>query len=470
MSVSIRFHFDCSLLSLHPDVTPLLEQPSVLLGFPVSMQGNHPESYSLNYSPASPTHTIGGFNFPVPYTPPFTIKIPSPMQLRNRTSIGSAHSMASGSEYHESNASMDLDGTHEEDAEGEDEDPQPEKTYGRSMRGRRVTIAKYKESDSEADPLATAGYDEERHENGEAGVDEEEGFHSTRRRLRSRHSAVVFSSDDEESGKGRRYATRSQSKKPELPKSSPNRRLRRGPPISSSRLQLRDSRRPGLRSRRSTREEDDADGYVDLEQANDSADESMEDAVPEASSDLLVNEEDADGDIEVNGEGDDEVLPSDGKPYSLRQRAKVNYAIPPPLEEIPFAPPKPTSGRSGGGRGNWNRGGPKKGPGWSVNGTELSRFLGLPGEDSVCDICVHTVPVKLISCRIRTPQREHQEKGSVIPRSRVALAPCYLEIWLPRLARQLTSARSEMLVSPVHVHAEVIDIFAQLWQMPIHLE
>jgi hypothetical protein len=354
------------------------------------MQGNHPESYSLNHSTASLPHTIGGFNFPVQSTTPVTIKIPSPMQLRNRNSIGSAHSLASGSEYHESNASMDLDGTHEEDAEGEDEDPQPQMVYGRSMRGRRVAIAKYKESDSEPDPLARAAYDDQRHENGEADGDEEEAPRSARRRLRSRPSAVL-SSDDEESGKGRRYATRSQSKKPELPKGSPNRRLRRGPHISSSRLQSRDSRRPGLRSRRSTRDVEDADGYVDLDHANDSADDSMEDVVPEVSSDLVVNEEeDADGDIEVNGDGDDEVLPSDGKPYALRQRAKVNYAIPPPLEDIPFAPPKLTSGKSGGGRGNWNR--LKKGPGWSANGAELSRFLGLPGDDSVCGICVYTIP------------------------------------------------------------------------------
>lgn len=350
------------------------------------MQGNHPESYSLQYSTASLPHTIGGFNFPVQPTTPVTIKIPSPMQLRNRHSIGSAHSLASGSEYHESNASMDLDGTHEEDAEGEDEDPQPQPVYGRSLRGRRVAIAKYRESDSEPDPLAKAGYDDEQHENGQVDGDDEDAPRSSRRRLRSRPSAVVLSSDEDGSSKGRRYATRSQSKKPELSKNSPNRRLRRGPPMSSSRLQLRDSRRSGLRSRRSTRDVEDADGYVDHDHAHDSADDSMEDAVPEASSDLVVNEEDdAEGDIEVNGDGDDEVLPSDGKPYALRQRAKVNYAIPPPLEDIPFAPAKPTSGRSGGVRGNWNRGGAKKGPGWSANGAELSRFLGLPGDDSDSD-------------------------------------------------------------------------------------
>jgi len=284
---------------------------------------------------------------------------------------------------------MDLDGMHEEDAEGEDEDPQSpkkEKVYGMSMRGRRVTIAKYRESDSEPDPLTTAGYDEPKGDP-EVDFDEEDAPRVTTRRLRSRPSHVVLSSDEGDSGNGRRYSTRSQSKKPEAPKSSPNRRLRRGPPTTSSPMRTRDSRRASLRSRRITHDDGDADGYVDVEQANDSADDSMEDAVP--SSDLVVNDDedaDAEGDVEVNGEGEDEVLPSDGKPYALRQRVKVNYAIPPPLEDIPVAPPKPTSSRHGGGRSNWNRSGTKKGPGWSANGAELSRFLGLPGEDSVCGI------------------------------------------------------------------------------------
>ena len=352
------------------------------------MQGNHPESFLLDHSSTSLPHTVGGFNFPLQPTTPFTIKIPSSMQLRNRSSVGSAHSMASGSEYHESNGSMDLDGMHEEDAEGEDEEPQPSKVYGTSMRGRRVTIARYKESDSELDPLATAGYDDEPKGGPEVDFDEDDAPRPATRR-RSKPNPVVLSSDEGESGSGRRYATRSQSKKPEPSKGSPSRRLYRRPNTSSP-LRTRDSRRPGLRSRRITRGEDDGDGYVDVEQPNDSADDSMEDAVPEASSDLVLNEDDdadAEGDVEVNGEGEDEVLPNDGKPYALRQRVKVNYAIPPPLDEIPLAPPKLTSSRHGGARSNWNRSGAKKGPGWSANGAELSRFLGLPGEDSVCDVC-----------------------------------------------------------------------------------
>ena len=392
--VASRFiHFDS--ISLH-SLLPLFIPTSFsawksqvdILGLSKSMQGNNPESFSLHHSPTSLPHTVGGFNFPLQPTSPITIKIPSSMQLRNRNSVGSAHSIASGSEYHESNASMDLDGMHEEDAEGEDEEPQSKKAYGMSMRGRRVTIAKYRESDSEPDPLTTAGYDEPKGAP-EVDFDEEDAPRPATRRLRSRPNALVLSSDEGELGNGRRYSTRSQSRKPDPPKSSPSRRLRRGPPTTSSPLRTRDSRRPGLRSRRITRNDEDADGYVDVEQPNDSADDSMEDAVPEASSDLVVHDDedaDAEGDVEVNGEGEDEVLPSDGKPYALRQRVKVNYAIPPPLEDIPVAPPKLTSSRHGGGRSNWTRSGLKKGPGWSANGAELSRFLGLPGEDSVCDV------------------------------------------------------------------------------------
>ncbi|TFY73171.1 hypothetical protein EWM64_g10841, partial [Hericium alpestre] len=71
-----------------------------------------------------------------------------------------------------------------------------------------------------------------------------------------------------------------------------------------------------------------------------------------------------------------------GKPYALRRRTKVNYAIPPPLDDIPSAPPKSKAG--GRGRGDWSRAG-RKGPGWSASGAELGRFLGLPAEDSDSD-------------------------------------------------------------------------------------
>ena len=353
------------------------------------MQGNHPESFSLHHSPTSLPTTVGGFNFPHQPTPPFSIKIPSNMQLRNRNSVGSAHSIASGSEYHESNGTMDLDGMHEEDAEGEDEEPEAKKVYGMSMRGRRVAIAKYQESDSEPDPLTTAGYDEPK---GDPDVvfDDEDAPRPATRRLRSRPNPVVLSSDEGDSGNGRRYSTRSQSKKPDPPKSSPSRRLRRGPSTTSSPLRRRDSRRPGLRSLVGslTTMRTQMDMSI-LNSRTTLADESMEDACrrprPTLSSTMKMPMRRVMSRLTAK----ERMKYCRAMESSTRcgSASKVNYAIPPPLDEIPpVAPPKPMSGRHGGGRSNWNRSGTRKGPGWSANGAELSRFLGLPGEDSVCDI------------------------------------------------------------------------------------
>jgi len=197
----------------------------------------------------------------------------------------------------------------------------------------------------------------------------------------------------------------------------------------------------------------------------------MEDAVPEASSDIVVNEgedADAEGDVEVNGD-DDEVLPNDGKPYALRQRAKVNYAIPPPLDEIPLAPPKPASGRHGGGRSNWNRSSSKKGPGWSANGAELSRFLGLPGEDSVCGVRSVLFPVVLRSSRIQMHRQEFREKGLEMPHLQAVSMAFYQGIWPPQLELQQTLERSATLVSFGDTRRKVMLTSLQHWQMPTHL-
>ncbi|KAF8173780.1 hypothetical protein K438DRAFT_1849984 [Mycena galopus ATCC 62051] len=64
----------------------------------------------------------------------------------------------------------------------------------------------------------------------------------------------------------------------------------------------------------------------------------------------------------------------DGRPYALRQRQKINYAIPPPLEEMtrppPPARPPPSRKRT--------KNGP---PGWSASGAELGRWMGMGGND-----------------------------------------------------------------------------------------
>ncbi|KAL0569754.1 TAT-binding protein-like protein 7, AAA ATPase [Marasmius crinis-equi] len=102
-------------------------------------------------------------------------------------------------------------------------------------------------------------------------------------------------------------------------------------------------------------------------------------------------DEDAQGDTDVDDleitmndtrpEPEEEEEEQDnGKKYSLRQRQRINYTIPPPLEDIPAPPPKNKPRRPG----------PKKGLGWSLNGKELGRLMGLPPEDSDSDAPTRT--------------------------------------------------------------------------------
>ncbi|KAI0059309.1 AAA-domain-containing protein [Artomyces pyxidatus] len=342
---------------------------------------HHPKGFDDLLNPQSPIAHRNGDQFSSP------LKIKIPMQLRNRTSIGSAHSQASGSVYHESNNSMDIDAAPDEDAEGEDDEPEEPKVYKTSSRGRKIAVTSYAETDSETDPVAAGDLVPDALANGLEDDEEDEAPRPAGRRTRGKPPAIV-SSDEGEDSTSRRYATRSQSKKPEPSMSNGTRRTRRTldrQPVHTRRLTRA---RPGMRTRRSARDEEDADGYVDEpEPSVGSAEEEFDDAFhEEASSDIVVDpepEEAIDGDVEADIEP-----AGDGRPYALRQRQKVNYAIPPPLDEIPTAPPKPRSGRGGGGRSDWNRG--KKGPGWSANGAELGRFLGLPGDDSDSDAPART--------------------------------------------------------------------------------
>ncbi|KAJ7165631.1 hypothetical protein C8R43DRAFT_987139 [Mycena crocata] len=60
------------------------------------------------------------------------------------------------------------------------------------------------------------------------------------------------------------------------------------------------------------------------------------------------------------------------RPYALRQRQKINYAIPPPLETTspPRQPARPASSQEG-----------TKGPGLSASGAELERWMGMGGNN-----------------------------------------------------------------------------------------
>jgi len=182
-------------------------------------------------------------------------------------------------------------------------------------------------------------------------------------------------SDDEHPVGGVRYSTRSRSKKPP-PKTKPSTSNGR-----STRTDAQRAARQARRARRSAKVEQEEDGYVDEEQSPSSPDGDFDDA-PRTSSDV------EDMGVDVDGEGDADEGEQEGRPYALRQRAKINYAIPPPLEEM-----RPISkagggrgGRNGGGGGGRNgaaRPGARRGPGWSASGAELGRWMGMPGDDSV---------------------------------------------------------------------------------------
>ncbi|THH17583.1 hypothetical protein EW146_g3256 [Bondarzewia mesenterica] len=328
---------------------------------------------------------------------PLIIKLPPMTNLRRSTRHRtSSFSQASGSVYHESNNSMDVDLPMDEDAEGEDDPEEPAVEYRLSSRGRKVAKKSYKESEDEIDGLGNPQIVEPAPENvndaNAFGIEDEElpppPRYFTRKNRTTAKPTTIMSSDEGESS-GRRYATRSQSKKPDVPASNGGRSTRnstrRQQPATPRTTRITNAR-SRISTRRSVREERDADIYVDEPGGSSASADGEFDEAARTSSDVEPEPEpdaDADAEADVDGEGEGEPE-TDGRPYALRQRAKVNYAIPPPLEEI-SAPPKNRSGRSGGGGHAWNKGGAKKGPGWSATGAELGRYLGLPGDDSDSD-------------------------------------------------------------------------------------
>jgi hypothetical protein len=89
-------------------------------------------------------------------------------------------------------------------------------------------------------------------------------------------------------------------------------------------------------------------------------------------------EPEADPDMDVDAEGEPDLeIQADGKPYAFRQRSKVSYVQPTPLEEMREPPPRKnqSNGRAGGRKHG------RKGPGWNTTGAELGRWMG---DDSVC--------------------------------------------------------------------------------------
>lgn len=297
--------------------------------------------------------------------------------------------MPSGSEYHESDRSMDAEGVLDDEVVPEDD--APEVQYATTSRGRKIVKKVYRESASEddmggADDLfkdeedVDAGFKRSRYHHDDD--DDEDSAGQTKRGTRSKSkrsglNGFIVSDDDGQPGVGR-YQMRSRKKKTPPPQKTSSGRVTRAPPVYQTGAAERAGR---LMKRKQRAQKEEGDVYVDQPSSgDDDADGSLADAV------RTSDDADGEGEVvqeqEVEGEGD-----ADGR-YAFRQRAKVNYTIPPPIEEM-VRPPKGKSGggRAGGGRNGWGGGGRKGGPGWSASGAELSRWMGMAADDSVHIYC-----------------------------------------------------------------------------------
>ncbi|KLO08586.1 AAA-domain-containing protein [Schizopora paradoxa] len=306
--------------------------------------------------------------------------------LRPRKSSGSEYSAgnrsASGSGSSHGDVGMRMDD------DGEEEEEKPVKlittSSGRHTAQRRSYV------ESEEDPEEDSGLN--------LFSSNDNVTHYTRSRAKSVTTTTTTTQtfrqqtlmSDDEGEVGPVHSTRSRSKRLQRIKENgdegeemdileqehrPNQRLTR------SRLsRMKKARRP--------KEEDDMyDATADHEdQAGSSEYDDADHTSPEPDPEPEL---DGEGDIDVDADGEPDdgangvtLEDPDGKPYAFRRRTKqINYAIPPPLEEI-----RPAKGPS-----KQNKGKGRAGPGWSANGTELARYMGgLPADDSDSDYPTRT--------------------------------------------------------------------------------
>lgn len=341
----------------------------------------HPSETATRLTPSDPA-------------PSLKIKIPSMAPSTRSSARVRADSNASGSEYHESNASMDVDEDQVAADEKQPEEPQAE--YAVSKRGRTIIRKSYRESDvSEGDdPLLdpdTAPPPPKQEDN--EGSDEEATHYALRVRPKRAKNLKGFveETDEEEDGDDDvvpSYKTRSKSKNGngggDTRTNGRPRRITRRMPAPPQTTTSRPSRKRG--STRRTRASADDEGYEDAPSSGSAdADGSLDDA-PHTSSDHEVDgDADAEGEVDADAEVDQD-QDQGGKGYLLRKRNPgVSYAVTLPIED---APPQPQKSRSTGYQPR-GRNGKSKVPGWSATGAELGRFLGVPqaGDDSVRAIC-----------------------------------------------------------------------------------
>ncbi|KAI0337338.1 AAA-domain-containing protein [Trametopsis cervina] len=347
-----------------------------------------PPNSNLAPTPTGNNWDFSAAGYSIPETTGLTITLP-PMANTRRSTRSHPESYASSSEYQASQASPNPE---DDDLHGYDDDelqqpPAPVVLKTKTAKGRITNKVIYAESsedhddyDGDGDVDAEGDADADGQEQPDdldileqpidpALGEEDEGEALPKRRLSKRRGPVIESDEDGEAKNVPRYSTRSRSKPTTTTTNGrPGGRITRG----NSRKKA--SAQSMRRTRSSARDEQD-DSYVAPAHLSSSGDESIDDVAessgPEQANDLVVGD-DADADAEGEPEG------LDGRPYSLRQRNnKVNYAILPPIEELP-APPKRSKGKNG-------RGSHPKAPGWSASGAQLDRWLGGVGDDSDSD-------------------------------------------------------------------------------------
>ncbi|KAI6106156.1 AAA-domain-containing protein [Pisolithus croceorrhizus] len=313
-----------------------------------------------------------------------TIKLP-PMPSHHHPPTTRMLSPTSGSEYHDSEPIEQQD--HQED----EPDEEPVQTFTQTSRGRRIKRAQYYESQSEEDRQDPSDlFNDDSHlVRNVHDDDEDEEDQQPRRATRSQSSKrkTEFSDfivSDEEDSKG--YSLRQRRKPPPPPPPKTlsgriSRQPQRYVPSAAPTVREQQQKRSSRNTRRSAAERDE--GYVDQGSDGSSSDAEASLAnAPRTSSDAGLDQ-DAEGEPDPDAEGELEVE-QDGRPYALRRRTKINYAVPPPLEEL--KPPPPRNRTTG------TRGGKRRGPGWSASGAELSRWMGipLPADDSDSDVPLRT--------------------------------------------------------------------------------
>ncbi|KAJ3909689.1 hypothetical protein F5879DRAFT_791142 [Lentinula edodes] len=337
---------------------------------------------------------------------------PIPLRRSSRNHRGSE---PSGSEYQQSEKSMMDEEPEVEDEEEEEEAPVIMKT----QRGRMIQKKSYVESDGDEDGEGELeaqdddllNFKEEVDAPGRritrgskrASVSAEDTREGLRRSTRSRNLPDFVVPDEGEEEYDDDEADNRPHTRSRLTRNRPSGRSRSRQANGRTLTTKSEDHNRGTgrrRTRATTKKEDDYNPGSSSPHSAD-ADGSDDDNAP-GTDDLDLELEPP---PEPEPEPEDDVSGPDGtgngKPYALRQRQRINYAIPPPLEDLSRPPAHRSNNannnrlynRAGGGRGvggGYHGGRRKGGLGWSASGAELGKWMGLPADDSDSDVPTRT--------------------------------------------------------------------------------